>query len=218
VPVSRRHRGRLFTRCRGYGDSRAPGRCGRRPTSKSPDGSWLMPHRASPTCLSAALVRGGGGGSLGRSRIPFWINARTDVVPSRHPRIDDALERSALYAVGSCADSLFLPGLSTRGDRRLAAGPLCRSRVMVLGQAALGGRTAAAGRGPHQPWLRHRPAAYAVAVLSCHRALTRELRPVAAASPTTHERRPSQPLQVSLARSSDSSASTYHSLRFAFYR
>ncbi len=75
---------------------------------------------------------------------PLWINARTDVFLAGTRRIDDALERSAVYAAAG-ADSLFVPGLvDPAAIAELAAGPLPVA-VMVWPGAPSVAELAAAG-------------------------------------------------------------------------
>ena len=80
------------------------------------DGSGLYAPTEQAGRLAAARAAARG--------IPFWINARTDVFLAGTRRIDDALERSAVYAAAG-ADSLFVPGLvDPAAIAELAAGPL----------------------------------------------------------------------------------------------
>jgi 2-methylisocitrate lyase-like PEP mutase family enzyme len=100
------------------------------------DGSGLFAPTEQADRLAAARAAARG--------IPFWINARTDVFLAGTRRIDDALERSAVYAAAG-ADSLFVPGLvDPAAIAELAAGPLPVA-VMVWPGAPSVAELAAAG-------------------------------------------------------------------------
>ena len=158
----RGHRGRLF-RCRGYGDSRAPGRGGRRQHRRSPGRIWaLRADRAS---------RPAGRRPRGRSQHPFVDQRSHRRVPAGTRRIDDALERSAVYAAAG-ADSLFVPGLvDPAAIAELAAGPLPVA-VMVWPGAPSVAELAAAGAVRISLGSAIAQAAYAVAVRAATELLT----------------------------------------------
>jgi 2-methylisocitrate lyase-like PEP mutase family enzyme len=102
---------------------------------------------------------------------PLWINARTDVFLAGTRRIDDALERSAVYAAAG-ADSLFVPGLvDPAAIAELAAGPLPVA-VMVWPGAPSVAELAAAGAVRISLGSAIAQAAYAVAVRAATELLT----------------------------------------------
>jgi 2-methylisocitrate lyase-like PEP mutase family enzyme len=119
------------------------------------DGSGLYAPTEQADRLAAARAAARG--------IPFWINARTDVFLAGTHRIDDALERSAVYAAAG-ADSLFVPGLvDPAAITELAAGPLPVA-VMVWPGAPSVAELAAAGAVRISLGSAIAQAAYAVAV------------------------------------------------------